>query len=390
MSTLNCLPANPNISGIGVCSAIYAQNLLCFLPVIFYLWDSTISQDELAGIRDQSIGMLAVTFSILITTAILAKGTGGVPSISNYHAVIVLNLSWMNNTSTWIWFILFVHHRSTLNYKPTDATWEAWCSVLWSPIAILLGGRWTKGREREGEETTVWRFLPRLICLLKAAPVLTLSSIHLSFMAAIGIWLWITPSKFGLTIPPTCHPTLTVLGASVPFSSAPLHIFSLMMYALLLIPGLHLLPPFLFFLTLHISYNWVRSHSQRFDRACNDMEQSRKFFWGILRSNKAPNALDLEVRVEVSSQAEIDFFLSFFQAVLAPPVESASDQNLPGTSSPCTSTTSSTSTNHSHPVVHTDSPVPVNTAFLIVGLVCLVAVNIFFIIDIELTLGRNS
>jgi hypothetical protein len=120
------------------------------------------------------------------------------------------------------------------------------------------------------------------------------------------------------------------------------------------------------------------------------MEQSRKFFWGILRSNKAPNASDLEVRVEVSSQAEIDFFLSFFQAVLAPPVESASDQNLPGASSPCTSTTSSSSTNHSHPDVHTDSPVPVNTAFLIVGLVCLVAVNIFFIIDIKLTLGRNS
>ncbi|KAJ7211864.1 hypothetical protein C8J57DRAFT_1604757, partial [Mycena rebaudengoi] len=102
----------PDISGIGVRSAIYTQNLLCFLPVVLYLWDKKISPDELAGIRDQSIGMLAVAFSILITTIILAQGAGGGPAISNYHAAIVLDLSWMNNTSTWIWFVLFVHHRS--------------------------------------------------------------------------------------------------------------------------------------------------------------------------------------------------------------------------------------------------------------------------------------
>jgi hypothetical protein len=48
----------PRFSGIGVRIAIYAQNLLCFLPIIFYLFDGEISLDELAGIQDQSIGIL--------------------------------------------------------------------------------------------------------------------------------------------------------------------------------------------------------------------------------------------------------------------------------------------------------------------------------------------
>jgi hypothetical protein len=58
----SCIPPNPDISGIGVRIAIYAQNLLCFLPVVFYLWDSEISVDELAGLQDQSVGMLAIAF----------------------------------------------------------------------------------------------------------------------------------------------------------------------------------------------------------------------------------------------------------------------------------------------------------------------------------------
>ncbi|KAJ7657545.1 hypothetical protein B0H17DRAFT_1262881, partial [Mycena rosella] len=113
----NCtIPSNPDVSGIGVRAAIYAQNLACFLPVIVHLWDRKISRDELKGIKDQSIGMLAVAFAILVTTVILAKGAGGDQTITNYHTAVVLNLSWMNNTSTWIWFILFVHNRS----KPDD------------------------------------------------------------------------------------------------------------------------------------------------------------------------------------------------------------------------------------------------------------------------------
>ncbi|KAF8517562.1 hypothetical protein BU17DRAFT_49594, partial [Hysterangium stoloniferum] len=127
MNLDKCLPVDPDISGIGVRAAIYAQNLLCFLPIVVYLWDKRVTPDELEGISEQSIGILAVAFSILITTIILAKGPGSQgPAISSFHAAIVLDLSWMNNTSTWIWFILFAHQRSTIKYSRTDPTWSAW------------------------------------------------------------------------------------------------------------------------------------------------------------------------------------------------------------------------------------------------------------------------
>ncbi|KAJ7227805.1 hypothetical protein C8J57DRAFT_1092922, partial [Mycena rebaudengoi] len=124
--TTGSIPPNPDVSGIGVRAAIYAQNLLCFLPVMMHLRDRKITRDELKGVKDQSIGMLAVAFAILISTIILAKGAGGEEKITNYHAAIVLDLSWMNNTSTWIWFILYVHHRSKHDDRPIQASWSAW------------------------------------------------------------------------------------------------------------------------------------------------------------------------------------------------------------------------------------------------------------------------
>ncbi|KAJ7884224.1 hypothetical protein B0H13DRAFT_1628790, partial [Mycena leptocephala] len=129
-----CIPPNPDISGIGVCIAIYAQNFLCFLPVVIHLWDGTISTDELDGIKDQSIGMLAIAFAILISTIVQAKSGGNNPTITNYHAAIVLDLSWINNTSTWIWFILFVHNRTKNNTKPVPATWWEWYRILREPL----------------------------------------------------------------------------------------------------------------------------------------------------------------------------------------------------------------------------------------------------------------
>jgi hypothetical protein len=275
MNTDKCIPANPDISGIGVRAAIYTQNLLCFLPVILYLRDGKISVDELAGIQDQSTGMLAIAFAILITTASLAAGPN--PTVSNFHAAIILNLSWMNNTSTWIWFILYVHERSRAKYKPVGATWSTWRTALWSAVRAYLHGLdpagshdsrpWPTTRG-ENDETRlqkavkrVWWskpmiYLRRFARLILAAPVLTLGSIHLSLMAAIGIWLWQDPAGFGKPVD-RCTPMLTVFGASVSFNSTPLQIFSLIMYAVVLIPGLNLLPPFAFFLFLHISYNHI-------------------------------------------------------------------------------------------------------------------------------------
>jgi hypothetical protein len=154
---LKCIPANPDISGIGVRTAIYAQNLLCFAPVVAHLWDGKVSLEEMKGVKDQSIGMLAIAFAILIST-IQATASVERQPITGFHAAVILDLSWMNNTSTWIWFLLYAHHLSKADErkernggkekhqtcplcrlepgrKPIPAAWSAWIPVMLSSRA---------------------------------------------------------------------------------------------------------------------------------------------------------------------------------------------------------------------------------------------------------------
>jgi hypothetical protein len=151
MDSPRCIIANPDISGIGVRAAIYAQNLLCFFPVAAYLWDGTVSPNELKGIKDQSIGMLAIAFAVLISAIIQARTAVEALQITRFHVAVILDLSWMNNTSTWIWFLLYAHHlckddKRTKRHEDLDqrcphcrlepgrslipATWSGWVLVL--------------------------------------------------------------------------------------------------------------------------------------------------------------------------------------------------------------------------------------------------------------------
>ncbi|KAJ7840509.1 ankyrin repeat-containing domain protein [Mycena olivaceomarginata] len=415
------IPSNPDVSGIGVRAAIYAQNLTCFLPVIVHLWDGKISRDELKGVKDQSIGMLAVAFAILFTTIILAKGAGGDQTITSYHAAVVLDLSWMNNTSTWIWFILYAHHRSKRDDHPTGANWSEWCNTLLEPVRELLGRndgpgtstevtRTVQRRRRRGiaqriwhiaQRTAqciwriaqrIWRIAQRIWGFVSEQPVLTLGSIHLSLMAAVGIWLWSDPSKFGQPLDPSCDPTLTVIGVPARFSSKPLRITSLAMYSLVLIPGLNLIPPFTFFLMLHISYNWSR--------------EQHKLFWTRWDSI-------LKVLTPKKSSPSPDAEQGGSSQRSSTAVSSGVAQHEPSGSSPNTAlpigitaynpdnqpraapeTEQDGSSQHSavvsSGVTQPEQPGTPHTAFLIIGLVLLVAINILFIVDIELTLRRNK
>ncbi|KAJ7208153.1 hypothetical protein C8J57DRAFT_335573 [Mycena rebaudengoi] len=144
----NCIPANPDISGIGVRTAIYAQSLLCFAPVVANFWDGNVSIDEMRGVKDQSIGMLTIAFAILISCVIEATGT--VRSVTSFHAAVILDLSWMNNTSTWIWFLVYAHHltkphkekegNSSGEKKPIPAIWSSWTDALLFPLRRLVTG----------------------------------------------------------------------------------------------------------------------------------------------------------------------------------------------------------------------------------------------------------
>jgi hypothetical protein len=121
---LKTIPGNPDISGIGVRIAIYIQNLLCILSALWALWDGKVTAGELDYAEMQTTTNLILAFAILISSMVQASTLG----ISNYHANIVLMLSWMNNTNAFVYFILYVHHKIGLpeNNGRVDTTWGAW------------------------------------------------------------------------------------------------------------------------------------------------------------------------------------------------------------------------------------------------------------------------
>ncbi|KAJ7052920.1 hypothetical protein C8F01DRAFT_955061, partial [Mycena amicta] len=98
-----------DISGIGVRSATYAQNLLSFVPAIVALFDDgKITDKEREFIQDQSTNILLTAFGLLLSAIIQAKTSSG---LDNYHVALVLNLSWMNNTNTFIYLLLLLHRK---------------------------------------------------------------------------------------------------------------------------------------------------------------------------------------------------------------------------------------------------------------------------------------
>ncbi|KAJ7200911.1 hypothetical protein B0H12DRAFT_1036608, partial [Mycena haematopus] len=108
------ITSNPDISGIGVRAAIYIQSLLGFVPAISALWDGEVAQYELEAVETQSSTILITAFAILISAMVQAKALRVELPVSTFYANIVLNLSWMTNTNTFIYFLLYIQQRSQL------------------------------------------------------------------------------------------------------------------------------------------------------------------------------------------------------------------------------------------------------------------------------------
>jgi hypothetical protein len=121
---MHIIPANPDISGVGVRAAIYIQTLLSFFPAFYALLDGKISVKELEVVEKQSTTILITAFAVLIS-AIVQVATIG---LSSFHTSIILNLSWMNNTNTFIYFLLYIHHKSDpdRNEERVEPQWLAW------------------------------------------------------------------------------------------------------------------------------------------------------------------------------------------------------------------------------------------------------------------------
>ncbi|KAF6747727.1 hypothetical protein DFP72DRAFT_1147354, partial [Ephemerocybe angulata] len=237
------IPANPDIAGIGVRIAIYAQNLLCFFPAFWALLDGKVTETELESAEKQATTNLVLAFAILISSMVQATTLG----LTSYHASIVLSMSWMNNTNAFIYFLLYVQHKSQSIsgsghvVEPTFPAWarhircsflpgtntgqvshtsgaesgqsggpsvqavgnETGMSALPSPGARPERGDGSAPGAPSNEEIGTERQKENIVDARTAAKnlvkryVLPLGSLHLSLMAALGLWLWSDIRGFG-------------------------------------------------------------------------------------------------------------------------------------------------------------------------------------------------
>jgi hypothetical protein len=132
--TSQIIPANPDIAGYGVRVAIYIQNLLSFIPAFYALLDGKISEKELQVVEKQSTTILITAFAVLIS-AMVQAGTFGLYS---FHTSIILSLSWMNNTNTFIYFLLYIHHKigPDQGEKRVPPQWLAWFYHVVKPFGL--------------------------------------------------------------------------------------------------------------------------------------------------------------------------------------------------------------------------------------------------------------
>jgi hypothetical protein len=228
-----CITSNTDISGIGVRTAAYAQNLLSFVPAVLALIDSKISRSELASLEGQSTAILLTAYALLIAGFILAR-----TQLDNYHITIVLNLSWMNNTNTFI-YILFLMHRKPwpkfLCYRRQGKDSKLDSVAPPEPDPKTVAAKFYVAFEKK---------FPTLASIIASIdPAVLIGSLHLSLMGALGIWLWISPGQFGHSPSCSLDSTISLFGHAVPLSSHTLRGISLAVYILLLVPGLNLVLP---------------------------------------------------------------------------------------------------------------------------------------------------
>ncbi|KAJ7665220.1 hypothetical protein DFH06DRAFT_1295471 [Mycena polygramma] len=189
---------NPDISGIGVRVAIYAQALLSILYPIFFVWDGEVSKKESKTMSRISINIIVTACALLVSTGIQAATFG----ISLYHALIILQLSWINSmTFMTVHFVSRAQHAiyAERNYP----------------------GFFVK--------VNVWK-------LLRSREALV-SSLHFIVVGGIGLWVWNKITTFGDQ--PECNEDtfLVILSRTVYVTHGPaIRGFSLALYGILVIP----------------------------------------------------------------------------------------------------------------------------------------------------------
>jgi hypothetical protein len=127
---------------------------------------------------------------------------------------------------------------------------------------------------------TVWYYVKRMF-----HPVtLSLGSLHLTLMSAIGIWLWSSPYLFEKSQPHRVEhfplslecTSIAIVGYDVDFTSRGLRYLSLVIYSFFLLPGINLLVPVLVFLSMYIGFGVSSKLKKYFDCAWTYLFRSRE------------------------------------------------------------------------------------------------------------------
>jgi hypothetical protein len=109
--------------------------------------------------------------------------------------------------------------------------------------------------------TTGFIARPNITAGIFRKAVVSLGSLHLTFMAAIGIWFWSSPALFEARQHDLLDhrfldcTSMSLLGQPIRLSSSPLQTMSLTIYAFFVVPGLNLLLPAALFLALYLGYH---------------------------------------------------------------------------------------------------------------------------------------
>jgi len=206
MSTNNppCINPNSDIAGIGIRISVFIQVLLNLTCAIIFAKDGQISSYENTVLTATSINLF-VTGCSLILCAVVQAAKGG---LSVYHALIVLNLSWIISLSAFLHIVI---------------------ALLNSFLALADPGNGVPEAEEVDE----------LEASSTHAYVVPMSVFHLSAMGTFGIWFWVTIDRFGDQ--PECTPATfsTIFGWDVLVMQSWLRCGSIALYSLVVVPFLN-------------------------------------------------------------------------------------------------------------------------------------------------------
>ncbi|KAJ7189158.1 hypothetical protein C8R46DRAFT_1056723 [Mycena filopes] len=179
MSSCSGIAPNPDIAGIGVRVAIYVQALLSIIYPIFFAADGAISVKEFRTLSRISINITLTACALLISTGIQAATFG----LSLYHALIILQLSWINSM-TFMTVHFVARAAQSVEAQRSTAPGERWLAKMNLPKLL---------RSREA----------------------LVASVHFIAVGGVGIWIWNKIYAFGNQ--PECNPLtfLVILGKSV-------------------------------------------------------------------------------------------------------------------------------------------------------------------------------